>query len=331
MERIKSVLSLFVDTFTKWNEDRAIRMAAALSYYGLFSVAPLVFILTFVISALVERSVGQAVSANDMVQLLEGIFGPDLSAFILDLAEGTGQGAAISSGLPIITLISVGVLLWGASNIFNYMHEVLNTMWGVKALINENWFSGIRRRLLAFAVVLIAGLLLVLYLAAISLLGFLIPRISEVLPELLDILPDLRLLQIAQFAVLFVVATLLFGAIYKILPDVELGWRDVFTGAAFTSLLFGIGTFFLGIYFTYYSSTLVGAAGSTIVLLLWFYYTSQIFLYGAEFTYVYATRYGSMIDMFEDEDDVQDEAVHGDDAGPAGEAELATAEGGENG
>ena len=103
----------------------------------------------------------------------------------------------------------------------------------MKPLINENWFSGIRRRLLAFAVVFIAGLLLILYLAAITLLGFLIPRVSEVLPELLDILPDLRLLQIAQFTVLFISATLLFGAIYKILPDVELGWRDVTGGGGF--------------------------------------------------------------------------------------------------
>jgi membrane protein len=325
MDKAKNILSIFVDTFTKWNDDRAIRMAAALSYYGLFSVAPLVFLLTTVIGALVERSIGEAVSTDDVVQLLEGIFGPDLAAYVLDLAEGVGQGATASEGLPIVTLISVGMLLWGASNIFNYMHEVLNMMWGVKPLVNENWFSGIRRRLLAFAVVFIAGLLLILYLAAITLLGFLIPRLSEILPELLDILPDLRVLQIMQFAVLFVAATLLFGAIYKILPDVELGWRDVTVGAVFTSFLFGVGTFFLGIYFTFYSSTLAGAAGSVIVLLLWFYYTSQIFLYGAEFTYVYATRYGSRADLLEDEDDVHDEA------NPAAEAELATSESGEKG
>ena len=331
MDKVKSVVSLFVDTYKKWYDDRAIRMAAALAYYGLFSVAPLVFILTALIGAFVERSALELVSTDDVAQLLEGLLGPDLAAYVLDLAEGVGQGTTVYAGLPIVTLISVGMLFWGASNIFNYMHEVLNTMWGVTPLVNKNWFSGIRRRLLAFAVVFIAGLLLVLYLAAVTILGYLIPRLSEILPEVLDILPDLRLLQIAQYALLFVAATLLFAAIYKVLPEVELGWRDVLVGAAFTSLLFVVGTFLLGIYFTFYSSTLYGAAGSVVVLLLWFYYVSQIFLYGAEFTYVYATRYGSKKGLSEDEDGVGDRGSADDEATSDAESELAIPDTGDGG
>jgi membrane protein len=331
MDRVKSVASLFVDTYKKWYDDRAIRMAAALAYYGLFSIAPLVFILTAAIGAFVERSIGEAITTNDVMQLLENILGPDLASYVLGLAEGVGEGTPIGEGLPIVTLISVGILLWGASNIFNYMHEVLNRMWGVQPLVNKNWFSGLRRRLLAFAVVLVAGLLLVLYLVVVTLLGFLIPRLSEVLPEALNILPDLRLLQVAQFAVLFIAATLLFGAIYKILPEVDLGWRDVAVGATFTSLLFGVGTFLLGIYFTFYSSTLYGAAGSVIVLLLWFYYTAQIFLYGAEFTYVYATRYGSKAGSVEDESSVRDQDNDDEESTRVAEADLATSESGDEG
>ena len=153
----------------------------------------------------------------------------------------------------------------------------------------------VRRRLLAFLIVFIAGALLVLYLLANTAISLLVPIVDSFVPEALEFLPDFRVLQLSQSLLLFAITTLLFAAFYRILPDVEITWRDVFIGAAFTSLLFGIGVLLLSIYFRFYTATFAGAAGSLVVLLLWFYYSSQIFMYGAEFTYMYATRYGSKI------------------------------------
>lgn len=295
MAKLKTIVTFFVDTFKKWSDDRAMRMAAALSYYTLFSLAPLIFVLTSVLGALAERFLLERGISNDVGDLLADVIGPDLADFVLELSNNTSGSTALSSSLPLISIVGLLITLWGASNIFNYLHEALNTIWGVRPIAEGGIFMEARRRLVAFLVVFIAGALLVLYLLANTLVSLLLPWIHSVVPQSLEILPDFRVLQLSQSALLFVVATLLFAAFYRVLPDVEITWRDVFIGAAFTSLLFGIGVFVLSVYFRFYTSTFAGAAGSLVVLLLWFYYSSQIFMYGAEFTYMYATRYGSKI------------------------------------
>lgn len=294
MAKAKKFATLFVDTYNKWLEDRAMRMAAALSYYLLFSLAPLLFIITTLLGALAERFLQSGID-SEINSLLESVFGPDLADFVLGLSAGSGQMTAFSSSLPLISIVGLVITLWGASNIFNYLHEALNTIWGVKPVAQGGIFMEVRRRLLAFLVVFIAGALLVLYLLANTLVSLLLPVLHSVVPETLNIVPDFQILQLSQSLLLFVVTTLLFAAFYRILPDVEITWRDVFVGAAFTSVLFGIGVLVLSIYFRFYTSSFAGAAGSLVVLLLWFYYSSQIFMYGAEFTYMYATRYGSKI------------------------------------
>lgn len=295
MARVKSLATFFVDTFHKWSDDRAMRMAAALSYYLLFSLAPLLFILTGAIGALVQRFLVQGGVNDELKSLLANIFGPDLADFVLSLSRDSGDMTALSSSLPLISIIGLLVALWGASNIFNYLHEALNTIWGVQPIAKGGIFMGIRRRLVAFLVIFIAGALLVLYILANTLISVLIPIINSLLPQVLDTLPDFHILQLSQSFLLFLMTTLLFAAFYRILPDVEITWRDVFIGAAVTSLLFGIGVLILSIYFRFYTASFAGAAGSLIVLMLWFYYSSQIFMFGAEFTYLYATRYGSKI------------------------------------
>ncbi|HSG16500.1 MAG TPA: YihY/virulence factor BrkB family protein [Anaerolineae bacterium] len=292
---MKSFATFFVDTYQKWLEDRAMRMAAALSYYTLFSLAPLLFVLTGVLGALAERFVVEIGIGGELGDLLADILGPEMADFILSLVEDTSESTAMSSSLPLISIVGLVITLWGASNIFNYLHEALNTIWGVRPIAKGGIVMEARRRALAFLIVFIAGALLVLYLLANAAVSIFVPVITSLVPETLDILPDFRVLQLSQSILLFCITTLLFAAFYRILPDVEITWRDVFVGAAFTSLLFGVGTVVLSIYFRFYTSSFAGAAGSLIVLLLWFYYSSQIFMYGAEFTYMYATRYGSKI------------------------------------
>jgi membrane protein len=295
MSKVKSVVTFFVDTYDKWYEDRAMRMAAALSYYLLFSLAPLLFILTGFLGALAERLLFRNGIDEEIGNLLANVFGPDLAEFVLSFSEGAGEVTALSSSLPLISIIGVLVTLWGASNIFSYLHEALNTIWGVKPVATGGILMTVRRRLLAFLIIFVAGALLVLYLLANTAISVLVPIINSLLPEAMEILPDFHVLQLTQSVLLFLLTTLLFAAFYRLLPDVAISWRDALVGAAVTSLLFGAGVLLLSIYFRFYTVSFAGAAGSLVVLLLWFYYSSQIFMFGAEFTYMYATRYGSKI------------------------------------
>lgn len=320
MERLKNIVSLFLDTYKKWRDDRAMRMAAALAYYGIFSLAPILIIVTGIVGSLIERFFGDIGETIDINAIFSGILGPDVTELVLEIVENTDVGNSITSSLPFASLISVGIVLWGASSIFKYLHEALNTIWGVEPIIKGGVLVAVRRYAVSFAVVFLLGFFLVLYLILIAVVSLLLPTVEKLIPGTLEILPDFRVIQLAQFAILFVVGTLLFSAFFKILPDIEIKWRDVFVGAAFTALLFGIGFFVLSIYFTFYSSSLYGAAGALVVLLLWCYYSGQIFLFGAEFTYMYATRYGSQIrpaDYVEEEE-----------AGDEGEVEKVELEGG---
>lgn len=307
MNKLKNIISLFIDSFKKWQDDRAVRMAAALAYYGLFSLAPLLVIVTGIVGSLVERFFGDFVETVNLNSILSGILGPDVAELILQMVENTEVGNSVTSSLPLASVISIGIIMWGASSIFKYLHEALNTIWGVKPIIKGGILVTIRRYAVSFAVVFVLGLILVLYLILIAVVSLLLPAVESLVPAAIEILPDFRLIQVFQFVILFLVGTLMFSAFFKILPDVEIKWRDVFVGAAFTAFLFGIGVIVLSIYFTFYSSTLYGVAGSLVVLLLWSYYSAQIFLYGAEFTYLYATRYGSQIQPAEYVEAVEEE------------------------
>lgn len=290
MERLKPILALFADAGKKWSEDRAARLAAALAYYTLFSMAPLLILLT----GFVGRYLGELFSIEEVVTQLAALIGEDAAAWIMSIVEG----ATAPSSFTIAAIISLGVMFWGASNIFSHLKETLNFMWGVRAKPGAGIgiLVFIRTRLLAFAIVLIAGLLLASYFLANTAISIAIPIINEYIPDALEVVPAWRTIQIVQLGAAFIIVTLLFALFYKILPDVKIKWRDVWVGAAATSLLFGIGTIALSIYLSLSSvGSLYGAAGSILVILMWVNYSAQIFLYGAEFTYVYATRYGSQI------------------------------------
>ncbi len=295
MDKIKSIVSFFIDTYKKWSDDRAVRMAAALAYYGIFSVAPLLVIVTGIVGSIIEQYLGDLLGSPDLGAVLVQIVGEDVAELLAQMERSVVASTNVTSSLPLVTLISFGVLLWGASSIFKYMHEVLNMMWGVEPIVKGGLWVTVRRYVVSFAIIFLFGLLLIVYLLLSAVVSFILPIVIDVVPDALEILPDFRVIQIAQAVVLFVIVTLLFSALYKILPDVDMEWRDVLVGSVFTALLFGIGVFILGVYFTFYSNSLYGAAGSLVVLLLWFYYSAQIFLFGAEFTYMYATRYGSKI------------------------------------
>jgi membrane protein len=290
MAKIKPVAAVFVDSAKKWSDDRAARLAAALAYYTLFSMAPMLILIT----GFVSRYLGEFFSLDEVQEQIELLIGADAANWIMSIVEG----ASAPTSFTIAALISLGIMFWGASNIFNHLKETLNFMWGVKARPGAGIgiLHFIRGRLLAFAVVLIAGLLFATYFVANTAISIAIPIINSYLPSAWEVIPAWRTIQGVQLGVAFLIVTLLFALFYKILPDVKMKWRDVWVGAAVTSLLFGLGTVALSIYLSISSiGTLYGAASSILVILMWVNYSAQIFLYGAEFTYIYATRFGSQI------------------------------------
>lgn len=280
--RIKTIISLLRETFTEWNEDKASRLAAALAYYTVFSLAPMLIIAIAIAGAVF----GEEAARGEIVTQIQGLVGRDGAKFIETAIEGASKPRAGT----IASLISIAVLLFGASGLFAQLQDSLNTIWEVQPKPGRGLIGILRDRFLSFTMVLGVGFLLLVSLVLSAGLSGLVNFLGSLLPGIG------ALLQLANFVLSFAVTTLLFGLIYKVLPDVKIAWSDVWSGAIVTSLLFSIGRFALGLYLgnSSFGST-YGAAGSVVIILVWVYYAAQILFFGAEFTQVYARRYGSRI------------------------------------
>lgn len=280
--RIKTIISLLRETFTEWNEDKASRLAAALAYYTVFSLAPMLIIAIAIAGAVF----GEEAARGEIVTQIQGLVGRDGAKFIETAIEGASKPKAGT----IASLISIAVLLFGASGLFAQLQDSLNTIWEVQPKPGRGVIGILRDRFLSFTMVLGVGFLLLVSLVLSAGLSGLVNFLGSLLPGIG------ALLQIANFVLSFAVTTLLFGLIYKVLPDVKIAWSDVWSGAIVTSLLFSIGRFALGLYLgnSSFGST-YGAAGSVVIILVWVYYAAQILFFGAEFTQVYARKYGSRI------------------------------------
>jgi membrane protein len=266
--------SLLKRAFEDFQADSATRLGASLAYYTLFSLAPLLLAAI----AIAGLFFGQSAAEGRLVGELEGVVGEAGAQAVRELLENARSKPAGAAA----TLVALATLLVGASGVFLELKGALNTVWDV-----ENPPGGLlamlRNRLAAFALVLAVGFLLLVALvvsAALSALGGLVGGYVET-PKLV--------LQLANTLVSFGVITLLFAMLFKFLPDTEVAWKDVWVGAAITSVLFAIGKFLIGLYLGRSSVTSAyGAAGSVVVLMLWVYYAGQIFYFGAELTQAYA-------------------------------------------
>lgn len=280
---MKDIFELFKDTFDSWNKDHAQRLGAALAYYTMFSLGPLL-IIVIAIAGLVF---GPAAARNQIVGQVQGLVGPQGAEFI----QSAIQGANRPSASIIATIIGIVTLLLGALGVFGQLQDALNAIWGVTPKPNRGLIRGIiQDRLLSFTMVLGTGFLLLVSLVLSTVLTAAVKYFGELIPFSATVLEGIN------FFVSFVVITLLFAFIFKYLPDAEVTWKDVWIAALFTSLLFVIGKFLLGLYLG--NSTIgstYGAAGSVIVVLVWIYYSAQILFFGAEFSKVFALRYGKGI------------------------------------
>lgn len=281
---IRRIFGLLKEAFREWNEDNASRLAAALAYYTMFSLAPLLVIVIAIAGFFFD----QAAVREQLTQQIQSLVGSDGAAFAqtaLENANRPGENTSL-----IASLISIVLLLVGATGVFGQLQESLNVVWNVKAKPSNAAKGFIRKRLLSFAMLLTIGFLLMVSLVLSTVLAALSTHLNSLLPGA-DILWQLLniVLSIATITVMFVL-------LYKYVPDVRIDWSDVWIGSFITALLFTIGKSLLGIYLgnSGFSST-YGAAGSVIIVLAWVYYSAQILFFGAEFTQVYARRYGSRI------------------------------------
>ena len=279
--KLKSSWQLLKTIFTKWLDDDPFQLAAALSYYTLFSLAPLL-----VISIAVAGFVfGRDAAENQIVETIQGLIGQESAQAV----QGMIQNASNKPRAGMIsTALGVIALLFGAGGVVGQLQTSLNTIWGVSAQTASGVRAFIRRRFISFAMVLGIGFLLLVSLAVSALLA----GLSHFMGGLLG--GAAFIAHLLDIVISFAFITLLFAMIYKFLPDVRIQWRDVWVGAALTSILFTIGKFVIGLYLGSSGVTSAyGAAGSLITVLLWVYYSALIFFLGAEFTQVYATQYGS--------------------------------------
>jgi len=274
-------IGLLKQTFSEWLEDKAPQLGAALAYYTVFSLAPLILVLLAIVGLIFRNDPGGA--WNKITEQMRYFL--DKSA--VEVVQNIAQKAAQPNKSLLATIIGILLALFGASGVFGQLQDALNTIWGVKAKPGAGLWGFLRSRFLSFAMVGGVCFLLLVSLTLESVLKGFSHYIQGVLPG--GIIIAMAVYWIFDLAVVI----LLFAIIFKFLPDAKIQWRDVWIGAVMTAIFFAIGKWALGLYLGSGSAaSAYGAASSLITLLLWVYYSSQILLVGAEFTQVYACRAG---------------------------------------
>ncbi|HEX7190423.1 MAG TPA: YihY/virulence factor BrkB family protein [Thermoanaerobaculia bacterium] len=272
---MKHILDLFKLTWKEFSDDKAPRLGAALAYYTIFSVGPILLIAVS-IAGLVF---GQEAAQGGIAAELQGVFGANVATELNTIIASAGRKG---SG-TIAMIIGIVTLFFGAAGVFGQLKDALNTIWNVEPKKSGGILTTIRERFLSMAMVLGIGFLLLVSLVIDAVISAMGHWISARFPG------GEAVFQMLQLLVSLGVITVLFAMIFRYLPDTKVEWRDVWLGAGFTALLFVIGKFALGLWLGKGSlGSAYGAAGSLVILLVWIYWSAQILFFGAEFTQVYA-------------------------------------------
>jgi len=276
--------TLLRDSFNGFIDDRCLKLSAALAYYTVFSLAPLLVMIISLISIFFGKDAIQ----GQIFSQIKGLVGNQAAAQIQEMIKNVQLSGKTNTAL----LIGVVTLVIGSTTIFVEIQDSVNLIWRVKAKPKRGWLKLIKDRLLSSSLVISLGFLLLVSLLVngmvLALSNFMtryIPRISVVL------------ISGVNFFISMAVITALFAIIFKVLPDAKIGWKSVRWGAVFTAVLFSLGRYLIGLYIeTTATTSTYGAAGSLIVILVWIYYTAAILYFGAEFTQAYANRFGVRIE-----------------------------------
>lgn len=279
----KKIGHLFKETFNEFIDDNGIKLAAALSYYTIFSLPPLLIIII----SLSGFFFGTDAVRGELFGQINGLVGNDAAMQIQEIIKNV----KLSHSSVFATTFGIIILLIGASGVFAEIQDSVNFIWGLKAKPKRGIIKFIKNRLMSFSMIGSVGFLLLVGLIVNSMMDILNNRLAEFFPK-----NAVYLFYTSNLLIVFAIITLLFTVIYKTLPDGKIALRDCVIGASFTSFLFMIGKFAIGAYLGRSAiGSWYGAAGSVILILVWVYYSAIILYFGAEFTKVYAETHGMKI------------------------------------
>lgn len=282
-ESFKNGFKLLTGAFNGFLDDKGLKLSAALAYYTVFSLAPLLLLII----SLAGAFFGKDAINNKIFEEINGLVGNQAAKQVQDIIKNMQLSGKTTSAV----IIGSATLLLGATTIFIEIQESINIIWKVKTKPKRGWLKLLKDRLLSSSLIVALGFLLIVSLVVNGLVLALSGIITRYLPDIAVIFVN-----ILNIVIGFTVIATLFGVIFKVLPDVKIGWKDVRSGALFTAVLFMIGRFGIGFYVsTTGAGSTYGAAGSLIVILVWVYYTAAILYFGAEFTQVYAEFKGVKI------------------------------------
>jgi membrane protein len=280
---VKKTWYLLKETLNGFIDDNGVKLSAALSYYTIFSLPPLLLIII----SLSGIFFGADAVRGEIFGQINGLVGNDAALQI----QETLKNVKLSDKNIFATIVSIIILLIGASGVFSEIQDSINYIWGIKAKPKRGLIKFIYNRLTSFSMIGSVGFLLLVGLIINSLIEILNKRLAIIFPK-----DTIFLFYVINLLIVFFIITLLFSIIFKILPDGKIAFRDCIIGASFTAFLFMIGKFAIGYYLGSYNiASIYGAAGSIILILVWVYYSAIILYFGAEFTRVYAQTHGDKI------------------------------------
>ena len=281
MRRLYKVLK---GSIQAWREDHAERLAAALSYYTIFSLAPSLIIIIGLTGLVVDQSRVE----NELLLQIQRSVGRDAAGFVEQVLQN--RTATSNEDNVLATLLSVATVLFGASGAFAQLQGALNTIWGVRAKPKRGIINFLRTRLFAFVILLLIGFILMLSLVVNTWLVLIDGWFRYLMPG-----PHL-IFNVGNIVLSFGISFLLFAMLFKIMPDVSIRWHDIWVGAGVTALLFNVGKWGVGLYLgSTEIARIFGASGALVALLVWIYYSTLIILFGAEFIKVFATQRGRAV------------------------------------
>jgi membrane protein len=276
----RQAFALAKQTYGQWSEHQAPRLGASVAFYSVLSFAPLLVLITGIIALVFGQRSAQHALIDTAAQYM-GARGADTVTSLLKSAQKPTTGIFAS-------VVAFATLMFGASGVFTELQDALNVIWDVPKKADAGFMTMIKQRLFSFGMILSIGFLLLVSLILSAGLAFVGKLFANVIP-----LPE-WVLQALNFALSFAVITVLFALMFKYVPDAKVSWRDVTIGAVGTALLFTVGKFALGLYLGKASvGSMYGAAGSLVAVIVWIYYSAQIFFFGAEFTHVHASARGA--------------------------------------
>ncbi|MCF0043367.1 YihY/virulence factor BrkB family protein [Dyadobacter fanqingshengii] len=280
MKNVKLYFSIIKESFNEFMNDNGLKLSAALSYYTIFSLAPMLLVIISIFSIFFGKDAIQ----GELFGQIRGLVGANAALQLQEILKN----AELSNKSGIAAAIGIGTLLIGATGVFAEMQDSINYIWSIKSKPKKGWLQYLKNRLTSFSLILTLGFLLVVSLGASALVDVLSNQLNRYFSE-----ASVVIFYVINLALVLTIITALFTVIFKVLPDGDLRWKECMVGAAFTAILFLIGKFVISFYLGQSDlGAAYGTSASIVILLTWIYYSSIILYFGAEFTKVYAKQDG---------------------------------------